>query len=176
MTFEFAAPECYATGNITYKGQTIEVIPEKSMAWYDRQFGPGYGFNGWNLFIFYLDNGVKACVWHSSSVRNGPAQMFATFMFSDGHHEVHPIDGDIQPSVPFTSTQTGITYYGRHEVCILEMDTWFIIELPILAGEMTNPESPTPANTLFEAYSLVKGMFKGNPVTGWGVSEQKNYH
>jgi hypothetical protein len=173
MTFEFGAPECYVTGNITYQGRVIDVIPEKSMAWYDRQFGPGFGVNGWNLFIFYLTNGVKACIWHSSSVGDGPEQRFVTFMFPDGHHEVYPIDEDIHPSVPFTSSQTGFTYYGRHQVHVLGIDTWFIIELPVLAGEMTNPESPTPANTLFEGFSLVKGIFKGSSVTGWGVSEQR---
>jgi hypothetical protein len=59
MTFEFAIPECYVTGNITYQGQTIDFIPETSKACYDRQFGTGPGINGWNLFILLLDNGVS---------------------------------------------------------------------------------------------------------------------
>ncbi|KAL5326326.1 hypothetical protein ACEPPN_007464 [Leptodophora sp. 'Broadleaf-Isolate-01'] len=174
MTFEYATPECYVTGNITYQGQTIDVIPEKSMAWYDRQFGPGYGTNGWNLFIFYLENGVKACIWHSSAVGDGAALRLATFMFPDGHHEVYPIADDIHPSTPFVSKQTGFTYYGSHEVNVLGMDASFIIELPVLAGEMTSHESPTARNTLFEGFSVVKGIFKGKSVKGWGVTEQRN--
>jgi hypothetical protein len=49
------------------------------MAWFDRQFGLGYGSNGWNLFIFLLENGVKATVWHANSV-NDIAQRFVTSM------------------------------------------------------------------------------------------------
>lgn len=174
MTFEYASPECYVTGSITSQGQTIDVIPEKSMAWYDRQFGPGFGSSGWNLFIFYLENGVKSCIWHSSAVGEGPALRLATFLFPDGHHEVYPIADDIHPSTPFVSNQTGITYYGSHEINVIGIDASFLIELPVLAGEMTNHESPTTGNTLFEGYSIVKGVFKGECVTGWGVSEQKS--
>jgi hypothetical protein len=90
----------------------------------------------------------------------------------DDHHEVYPIDNDIHPSIPFVSNQTCFTYYGLHEVYVSGTGIWFIMEQPVLAGEMTDPESPTAVITLFEGFLTITGVFKGKPVTGWGTSEQ----
>jgi hypothetical protein len=52
------------------------------------------------------------------------------------------------------------------------MDTRLIVELPVLAGEMTDPNNPVVGKTLFEGYANTEGVFKGKPVTGFGVAEQ----
>jgi hypothetical protein len=69
------------------------------------------------------------------------------------------------------SNQTGFAYYGRHEVYVSGTDM-FIMEQPILAGGMKDPESLTAVITLFEGFITITGVFKGKPVTGWGISEQ----
>ncbi|PVH70954.1 hypothetical protein DL98DRAFT_577626 [Cadophora sp. DSE1049] len=172
-TYEFAYPEQWVIGNLTYKGEVVDIIPEKSMSWFDRQYGLGVGFAGWNLWILLFENGIKTCIWHSEAVHDYPKQYFATFMFPDGHHEVYPVDSDIHPSVPFVSNQTGFTYYGRHEVTIPGINAYFDIQQPVLAGEMTQEDRPIAATTLYEGYSVVKGYIRGQRVEGWGVSERR---
>lgn len=173
MTYELAYPEQWVTGNITYKGEVIDIVPEKSMSWLDRQFGPGIGLAGWNLWILLFDNGIKACIWRSEAVHDNPKQYFATFLFPDGHHEIYPIDSEIHPSNPFVSNQTGFTYYGRHKVNIPGINAHFDIQQPVLAGEMTLSSKPTAGNTLAEGYSVVSGSIRGQTVKGWGVSERR---
>ncbi|KAH6668264.1 hypothetical protein B0J14DRAFT_158268 [Halenospora varia] len=173
-TFEHAAPELYITGNLTYKGQTVDVIPEKSTGWYDRQYGPGYVSAGWNLFMFYLQNGVKGCVWHTHPVNGGPVLRMATVLFPDGHHEIYTVADDIHPAIPFTSKLTNATYYRHHQVHIIGLDTTLNFDLPVLGGEMTATEQPIPQFTLFEGYSDITGFFQGVPVKGFGVTEQSN--
>jgi hypothetical protein len=171
-TYEYAFPEQWVTGNITYKGEVIDIIPEKSMSWLDRQYGPTIAPAGWNLFIIYLEDGTKLTVWHSGAVGDNPAQVFATAMFPDGHHEVYPVDEDIHPSVPFTSTDSNFTYYANHKVSIPDMNAYFDIEQPVFAGEMTQKDNPLPTNTLFEGYAVVKAHVRGKELKGWGVAER----
>ncbi|KAM5343973.1 hypothetical protein ACJ41O_012510 [Fusarium nematophilum] len=172
-TYEFAYPEQWVTGNVTYKGEVIDIISEKSMSWYDRQFGPGFGSAGWHLWILLFENGIKTCIWHSEAVDDNPKQYFATFMFPGGHHEVYPINSEIHPSIPFVSNQTGFTYYGRHKVSIPGIDAYFDIRQPVLAGEITSESNPNVENTLFEGYAVVNGFIRGEGVKGWGVAERR---
>ncbi|EPE08256.1 kievitone hydratase [Ophiostoma piceae UAMH 11346] len=172
-TYEAAYPEQWVTGNLTYNGELIDIVPEKSMSWLDRQFGPGFGAEGWHLWILMFDNGIKTCIWRSEAVGAAPKQYFATFMFPDGHHEVYPIADEIHQSQPFVSNQTGFTYYGRHKVSIPGIGAEFDIRQPTLAGEMTSPTDPTPLNTLYEGYAIASGHIGGQRVSGWGVAERK---
>ncbi|KAI9738400.1 MAG: hypothetical protein M1834_008903 [Cirrosporium novae-zelandiae] len=172
-TTEWGAPECWVTGTVEINGTEVDVIPEQSMSWYDRQYGPGFGTAGWNLFILLLENGVKICVWDSKSVDHAPKQLFATIMFSDGHHEIYPVDEDIHSTNPFVSELTNITYYGDYRVDIPLKNISLNITLPVLAGEMVNENDPTTAEALFEGYATAQGTFDGSPIKGWGVSEKK---
>ncbi|OZJ04083.1 hypothetical protein BZG36_03383 [Bifiguratus adelaidae] len=162
-TLEWGATECWTTGTITYKGEEIEVIPEKSVSWYDRQWGAGVAPQGWNWFGIYIDNGVQISVWHTNNPPSNAAfsysQMFATILYTDGHHEIYPIDQDIQPTDPFVSPVTNITYYGKYRISIPLKETVLDVTLPVHVGEMVDPEYPTFA--LFEAFSTVNGIFDG---------------
>ncbi|RFU32593.1 hypothetical protein B7463_g3733, partial [Scytalidium lignicola] len=171
LTTEWSVPEAWVTGTITIDGKEVAVIPEKSMAWYDRQFGPGFGTSGWNLWIFLLDNGVKVTVWATNAVSGGEPQFFATMLFLDGHHEVYPVAEDFHPSVPFVSKLTNLTYYGKYMLEIPQKRTRLEVTLPTLAGEMTDPTNPQNSSTLFEGYSTFAGYFDNQYVTGWGTSE-----
>lgn len=172
MTNEFSAPECYVTGNITIQGETIDVIPEKSAAWYDRQFGPGFPSAGWNVWVLLLSNGVKAEILHTNPVGNDPPQILGTFVFPDGHHEIYPIDKNIHGSNPFVSKATGFTYFKNFEVTVPGMDTTLFLDQPFPVGEVLIPSvTPTKANTLSESFATAKGIFKGKQVTGYGVIE-----
>ncbi|KAH8800908.1 hypothetical protein F5884DRAFT_685550, partial [Xylogone sp. PMI_703] len=118
QTTEWAVPEGRMTGTITIDGNEVTIIPEKSMSWFDRQFGVGFGSSGWNLWIFLLDNGVKVTAWASKAVPGGDSQFFTTMLFPDGHIEVYPLEEDFHPSQPFTSTVTNITYHGKYTLNI----------------------------------------------------------
>ncbi|KAL5370708.1 hypothetical protein DPSP01_014699, partial [Paraphaeosphaeria sporulosa] len=149
-TYEVAYPEQWVTGNITYKGDVVDIVSEQSASWFDRQFGVGVGSAGWHLWILLLDNGMKLTIWRSDSVNNNPKQYFATVLFPDGHHEVYPIDANIHASEPYVSADTGLTYYGRHIVTIPGLGAHFDIRQPHLAGEMTDKMVRSEVNQFVE--------------------------
>lgn len=173
-TYELAYPEQWVTGNLTYKGEVIDIVSEKSMSWLDRQYGPGLGEAGWYLWILYLDNGAKMTIWHSESVKGGPVQYFTTVLFPDGHHEVYPIDGELRLEQPFISAQTGLTYYALSYVRIPGLDAVLRFHQPVAAGEMAQEHQPAAATTLYEGYVDVQGTFQGQNICGWGVAERKH--
>jgi len=172
ITCEFAQPECWVTGTVKINGTDVAVVPEKSMSWFDRQFGPGYGDYSWNLWIGYLSNGVKFCIWHNNDGPGFVGQKFGTFAFPNGHQEVYPMREDIKASNPFTSNLTNVTYHGNYEVSFPKKNITLAVTLPVLAGEIVNRASPGSGEALFEGYSTFVGSFGGEQVTGWGVTEQ----
>lgn len=172
-TQEIAYPENWVTGNLTYKGELVQVVSEQSTSWYDRQYGPGVGLSGWDLFFLSFTNGIKAAIWHSEAVEDNPEQYFATILYPDGHHEIYPIDSDLSPSVPFVSNATGFTYYAKHRVNIPGLGATFNVEMVWPGtGEMTLASNPVAKTTLFEGYSVVTGTIHGKPVSGWGTTER----
>ncbi|KAL3422937.1 hypothetical protein PVAG01_04684 [Phlyctema vagabunda] len=46
ITYEWAAPQMKTSGTITVDGEEINIIPEQSTSWYDRQYGPGFATSG----------------------------------------------------------------------------------------------------------------------------------
>ncbi|OCK73254.1 hypothetical protein K432DRAFT_399003 [Lepidopterella palustris CBS 459.81] len=171
QTNEWAIPNGYVTGTITYNDTVYDIISSQSLSWFDRQWGPADGHGGWQLFIFYLSNDLKVCVWHGFEV-DGFTLNMATILYPDGHHEVEIVDPDIHPSVPFLGPYSGVQYYGAFEVLIPGKNAYLHITLPVLAGEITNPKLPTASYTLFEGYMTVEGCWEGEKVTGFGDSEQ----
>lgn len=170
LTSEYAMSNLWVTGTITTNGTTAAIIPDKSRAWFDRQWGHGFAFNGWNWFVVFLDNDLTLAIWRVPPV-DGSSKIdaFTTVLYPDGHHEVHLVRENIQPSGPFTSSRTNTTYFSRFDIEIPTLNTSLQVRLPRQSGEMTDA---TASRTLFEAYAEFTGSFKGSKVAGYGLSEQ----
>jgi hypothetical protein len=175
LTNEWGAPDMWVTGTITENQKQVNVIPGESRSWFDRQWGNGAATAGWTWYNIFLENGIILAIWHSNPIPgfSSKTDSFATILFVDGHQEIYPINNDIHPTDPFVSPQTNLTYYGSYQVVIPDVNAKFNITLAVHTGEMTVAEAPTAANTLFEAYVDVEGLYEGVPVSGYGLSEVK---
>ena len=172
QTNEWAVPDGYVTGSITIDGKEVKMVSSSSTSWFDRQWGFGLGPSGWSLFILYLNNGIKSTIWNSEPVDGSDALRVATLLYPDGHHEVVGIDPDFRPTNSFHGQYTNVTYYGAFTVNIPEKSASLVFTLPVLAGEVSNPDNPTASETLFEGYCDVVGVWNGEEVNGFACSEQ----
>ncbi|KAK8034128.1 short-chain dehydrogenase [Apiospora rasikravindrae] len=173
-TYQMSFPEMWVTGTFKYKGEVIEVVPEKSMAWLDRQYGMGVGKAGWDLYMLILENGMKASIWRSQACGSGSKKQYvATVVYPDSHHEIYPVDNHIELSQPFVSEETGYLYHAHQVLTIAGLDARIELQQPWPVGEMAIKGHHDPVTTLFEGYVNVKGRIRGEEVKGWGVSERR---
>ncbi|XP_014551556.1 hypothetical protein COCVIDRAFT_30922 [Bipolaris victoriae FI3] len=172
-TNEIAYPQLWVTGTITTNGTTVAVIPEKSLAWMDRQWGTGGAINGWWFFNFYLPNGWVIGGWRTQPVDDTPkVSSFATVLFPDGHHEVHAMDPNVHESDSWISADTNLTWYAKYQLTIPTIDLTLDVKLPHKAGEMAYLEELGAAITLFKGYATVSGTLCKENITGYGLVEQ----
>lgn len=176
ITHEIASPQLWVTGSINVNGTDVAVIPEESVGWLDRQWGPGAPTKGWDFYTIYLSNGWSMSVWHVSST-NLPLKLsrFATVLFPNGHTEVHTLEDDIHPTGPWVSPVTNLTYHNGYTLNLptLGLSLEVTVKHPG-TGELTNLDVPGLGTTILEAYVEVSGIHDGEPVTEFGVSEQLN--
>ncbi|OCK74606.1 hypothetical protein K432DRAFT_409722 [Lepidopterella palustris CBS 459.81] len=171
--FAFDNPESYVTGNITVGGKVINVVPEKSVAWIDWQWGNTYAADGWTGFIFLLSNGVKIITMTTKPSPKYLPVSISTLVFPDGHHEVHALDTDFHPWDPWVDPYTNITYYNNYLVNIPSRGIFLHSHLPVEGGQTTVRSDPTRLNSVADSYSTFEGVFDGVPVTGFGITERK---
>ncbi|KAK6850641.1 Secreted hydrolase-like protein [Apiospora arundinis] len=173
-TYQMSYPEMWVTGTLQCRGQTVDVVPEKSMAWLDRQYGVGAGNAGWDLYMLLFENGLKMSIWRSEACPDAAKQYFATVVYpGDGHHEIYPLDDRVECSRPFVSGETGYLYHAHQVLTIAGLDARIELEQPWPVGEMAVRGKPDPVSTLFEGYVNVKARIRGEDVKGWGISERR---
>jgi len=164
------ATETEVHGTITVGGKVVQVVPEKSMSWFDLQWGPGYASQGWHAFVILLDNGVKlqATVTHNTPLYKQGS--FTTIGYPDGHQEVWAVDNSTYPTNPWVSPQSNITYYSNY---ILKIPGKGILyaDLPVKGGETAPVVGSTPANTIADTFAWYRGELDGKLVKGWGIME-----
>ncbi|KAK8083787.1 Secreted hydrolase-like protein [Apiospora saccharicola] len=163
-TYQMSYPEMWVTGTLQYQGETIEVVPQKSMAWLDRQYGVGTGTAGWDLYMLLFENGLKMSIWRSEAcagVEGATKKYMATVVYpDDGHHEIYPLDDDcVESSRPFVSDETGYLYHAHQVITIPGLDARIEMEQPWPVGEMVVKGNPDVVSTLFEGYVDVLEYF-----------------
>jgi len=171
--YAFDAPETYVTGTITVGGKIVNIVPEKSMTWFDMQWGPSYAPGGWHAFVVLLENGVKIQITVTNPAEKYNQNSLATFMFPDGHHEVYPVVNDVHPSNPFVSKISNITYYSNYRLDIPLKRASFDVTVPVPGGETALLTDPSPANTIADSFAYFTGTFDGVAVSGWGIAERR---
>jgi predicted secreted hydrolase len=169
----FDIPETKLTGTLTVDGKKVNVVPEKSMGWFDWQWGPGYAPEGWHGNVILLDNGVKIVIMVTNPSTEYSQVSVATMLFPDGHHEIYPVDPDIHPSDPWVSQDSGLTYYNKYLLNIPGKMTVLKSRLWMEGGEATYLPDPSKMNSINDAYATYTGIFDGKLVTGWGIQERR---
>ncbi|KAF2811479.1 uncharacterized protein BDZ99DRAFT_497233 [Mytilinidion resinicola] len=171
--WEFDAPETQLTGTLTIGNKKVNIVPEKSMAWFDWQWGPGFAPGGWHGGAILLDNGVKILPMITNPSDLYTQVSISTMVFPDGHHEVYPIDPDLHPRNPWVSNVSGLTYYNDYQINIPGKKTSLHSHLWMEGGEATVLADPSIANSINDAFAIFTGTFDGKPVTGWGIQERR---
>jgi len=175
ITYEWAAPQMKTSGTITVDGEEINIIPEQSTSWYDRQYGPGFATSGWVWGMAILDNGLIFSYCHNLPVQGKNKTLtFSTILYPDGHHEVNELEFDMHLSERFISPETNLPYYQAYQVNVPRKGLVLDVKIPIQAGEMAREGFNSNNTILFEAYATINGTINGEYVTGYGVSEQKH--
>lgn len=171
---QWASPLSRVSGTITVNNAEVNIIPDKSVTWMDRQWGTGVAYNGWNWFNVILENGMTMGIWHSKPI-NGTTSFdsFVTVQFPDGHQEVHQLDNDIHDANPWTSKVTNLTYYTEFQLNIPTLEAVIRATVPVKgAGEMTVQGEPIPSRTLFEGFTVYSANIRGKCVKGYGLTER----
>jgi len=167
------ATETEVHGTITVKGKVVKVVPEKSMAWFDLQWGPGYASQGWHAFVVMLDNGVKLQVTVTRATPLYKQGSFTTIGYPDGHQEVWAVENSTHPTNPWVSPVSNITYYHDYIIKIPGKGILYA-HLPVEGGETAPLENIEPANTIADTFAWYRGILDGKPVKGFGIMELRD--
>ncbi|KAF4989667.1 hypothetical protein FDECE_14633 [Fusarium decemcellulare] len=173
---EWAAPNALTTGTVTINGSTYEIDPTRSTSWYDRQWGVGIATSGWYWFPIQLVDGTRICVWAVNPVGDYH-KVFGTVLKVDGSHEVVTVLPDLQPKNPWVSKNTNITYYESFTLSFPEKKGRLEVSVPYGKERQHGEFGAEDRNVaLYEAYAQVDGLWEGEQVSGWTVSEQKPFY
>lgn len=139
LGYEWAVPKGATEGWLKIDGETIDIVPEKSSTWYDRQWGSLQDSFQWIMIVLEesdrLDISVL-CVWDWKDTVNGPKE-FATVRSSRiGRDSVVPLKMMKSSSNIYTSPKTGLEYPTE----------WFVM----LDGIEISVTTPRP-DQVFEA-------------------------
>jgi len=172
--YAFDYPETYVTGTlVNFANETVDIVSENSMAWFDMQWGPSYAADGWHAYVILLNNGVKMQVTVTNPSPNYRFNSMATILFPDGHHELHPVVGGVHEADPWVSDVTNITYFHSYRIDIPSRAISLSVYSPLEAGETTIHADPTPVNTIADTFAWFTGYFAGVAVEGWGIAEER---
>ncbi|TIC91806.1 Kievitone hydratase [Colletotrichum higginsianum] len=109
VTTQWSLPRCKTQGTFTINGTTLEIDPERSLTWYDRQHGFG-GPSNFTWFGIVFSGGVKVSAWLSDTTGPFEQQLrFATVHAEDGLHLLR-LKEEPGTRGPWTSPNTNLTY------------------------------------------------------------------
>jgi hypothetical protein len=168
-------PETWTTGTlVNFANETVDIIPEKSMSWFDMQWGPSFAAGGWHAFVIILDNGIKLQVTVTNPTDKYKFNSMATIGYPDGHNELHAVVGGVHPSNPWVSDVTNITYYHNYHISVPGRGVSLDVNCPLEDGETTIHEDPTAANTIADTFAWFSGFYDGVAVKGWGIAQLRS--
>lgn len=173
-THQWGAPGAVTSGTFTINGTKHTVDTERSISWYDRQWGKGVSTTGWYWFPIILSDGTKLGAWVLPA-KDDYNFAFATIIHDDGTERTVEILPEIEKYDPVVSEKSNITYYKTIILTFPETNGRLNITAPQLKGDGGYGECYTENKNLifFDAWAEVSGIWEGKHVTGFSVSEQK---
>ncbi|PWY82134.1 hypothetical protein BO70DRAFT_352750 [Aspergillus heteromorphus CBS 117.55] len=207
-THEWALPGCRTTGSLVLDGggggdsggvgrETVTIIPERSVTWYDRQWGRGMpGSGNWTWFGLHFHFGgegegegegdasatapataTKASIWVVDNAEPWRRDRFATVRVGGrgGRTEVLAVECVANMERVWRSKRTGVVYP-------LEWDVEWAgtgggrLRVRIPGGvEDQEMVGVGRGDTAYEGFVVVEGWMAGREVVGFGVVEMATF-
>jgi predicted secreted hydrolase len=163
-TYQFSAPCLRTSGTVTLNGIQHRV---QGGSWYDRQWyassapPPGFVFHWMGLS---LDNGHGISLWDNSA--GGDHSPWATLVEPNGTHIITSV----------TPLSESAAEFRRHEGMRREYPTRWRVAMPALNTELDVSQFPLDewemgACTVYTGILSVKGIYKGQSVSGYGFTD-----
>ncbi|KAK9388449.1 hypothetical protein V1515DRAFT_402739 [Lipomyces mesembrius] len=168
---EWSMPAGKTTGWLAFNGSKVIVDTEKSLTWYDRQWGGSP--QNWTWFEFHIESGnpkvgdIPMSIWVWGDYESG-IEGVASVREAGVVQSVIPVTSLEPSNRTYTSQETGIVY-ALDWVLKLADGTVFWISSVRADQELYASGGLFPT---YEGYITVTGTFKGNwEVEGYGLVE-----
>jgi hypothetical protein len=167
---EWSVPRAATQGWLKVRGEIVNIVPEKSSTWYDRQWGAlSDGFQ-WLMLHFeeseWLDMSIL-CIWDWTDAVNGAKSFGTTRHSKTGHDSVIPVSVTESSINVWTSPDTGLVYPQEWVVNIDGIEIFVKSPRPDQVIE-TDPSTGFPSQ--FSGYVEVVAKKPGYPlVRGYGA-------
>ncbi|KAH7129577.1 hypothetical protein B0J13DRAFT_679252 [Dactylonectria estremocensis] len=183
LSYEWAIPEARTSGTLTVNGTEIELDPNHSITWFDRQWGgqtspivttkSSTGAASWHWFQLHISScgscsttKVLLSGW-VVTYENGPKAQFATVRQSPGVQQVLAISSMDATGRTWTSPYTNITYEQDFKLKLGD-GSYFKLAVVTEDQEMHSDNGASPA---YEGYLEFTGIYQGHAVSGFGLVE-----
>jgi hypothetical protein len=167
--YEWALPKGATQGWLKIDGEIINIIPEKSSSWYDRQWGSLQDSFQWVAIVLeesdWLDISVL-CVWDWKDAVNGGKEFATIRSASTSRDSVVPATMTESTTNVWVSPETGLTYPQEWIVVVDEFEILVKSPRPDQIFEAP-PETGFPSQ--FSGYVEVVVSKAGHaPMKGYG--------
>ncbi|KAJ4337894.1 hypothetical protein N0V95_008208 [Ascochyta clinopodiicola] len=162
-TSQWSLPSCQTSGTLTVGDAVLQINGDRSMTWYDRQWGYGGVDSEFTWFgIQFPGSDVRASVWLSDNEVPQQRLRFATVRTEYGLQIVR-FNVTVEPENVWTSGNSNYTYTTRW---FLDFDNGDFLDII----SVRNDQEIYSKNTLFatSAFATVRGRFFGQK-TGFAL-------
>ncbi|KAJ4051512.1 hypothetical protein NW761_014147 [Fusarium oxysporum] len=173
LGWEWSVPKGRTEGSFKVNGKKVDIVPEKSFAWYDRQFGSLQDSFDWIMLHFeeseWLDISIM-CAWKWEDHVDGP-KMFATVRSSlNGRDSVVPIKLTASTTNVWISPATGLEYPQEWTIQWEDMELLVTSPRP---DQVIEADEDTGFPSQFSGYVNVLATKAGCiPVRGFGAVDR----
>lgn len=178
---EWGMPACRTAGSITINNKKVQIDPNRSFTWYDRQWnysrdlqrlsssGSTSGSTGnWTWFEVHFDHSpMKASIWAIDTENPHTRSRFATVRSDDGSQQFLPMGFSPDMTKTWVSGASGVKYPLRWELDLPNGDI-LSIESVTANQEMVGESA---SDTAYEGFVSVTGRMFNQVVTGFGIVE-----
>lgn len=164
-TSQWSLPSCKTSGTLTLGDQILQVDEERSMTWYDRQYGFGGIDSEFTWFgVHFPGSKIKASIWLSDNEDPVQRLRFATVRTEYGL-EIIRYNVTTKPENTWTSPNSNYTYQTRWH---LNFDNGDFLDIKSVRDD----QEIYAKNSIFSSspFSTVKGQFFGQK-TGFAMSD-----
>jgi hypothetical protein len=154
-TTQWSLPSGQTSGTLSIGDSLYQVNGERSLTWYDRQYGGSGPDSGFTWFgVQFPGSNVKASIWHTDNEDPEQPLRFATVRTNYGLSIVR-FNATADPNEVWTSPTTNTTYQTKW---FLDFDNGDFLEVTSV-----RKDQEIPAEGLFaaSAFASVKGRFFG---------------
>ncbi|KAI9325715.1 hypothetical protein DFJ73DRAFT_965621 [Zopfochytrium polystomum] len=169
---EWASPAGRTTGYLVVNGTRVDVDPDRSMTWFDRQWGGAYARWHWYEILLDVDGGrtrVPLGVWNGLDPATGKWRAFATTREEPGVQVVSAVPNiTVVPGRSYLSPYTNVTYDLDYVITFEDPSTVLKVSCVVEDQEI---HSTPELKAAYEGLIDVSGTYKGKRVTGFGLIE-----